>query len=91
MDLNLNFATPTDHLGLNDEVRIISRLFQTVQPVQSTLTMQDGKLMHLCTGMAYGSKMREYEYVKDPEEQLIITEKLVEAGIIGKRFLKRDE
>lgn len=53
--------------------------------------MQDGKLMHLCTGMAYGSKLREYEYVKEPEEQLIITEKLVEAGIVGKRFLKREQ
>ena len=59
--------------------------------MQSTLSMENGKLMHLCTGMAYGSKLREYEYVKEPEEQLIITEKLVEAGIVGKRFLKREQ
>ena len=52
--------------------------------------MENGKLMHLSTGMDYGSKLREYEHVKEPEERLIITEKLVEAGIVGKRFMSRD-
>ena len=53
--------------------------------------MENEKLVHLTTGMAYGDKLREYEHIKQPKEELIITETLLATGIIGKRFFEREK
>ena len=55
--------------------------------------MADNKLIHLTTGMDYGDKVREYEHLrpKEANEELIITEKLVASGVIGKRFFEREK
>lgn len=53
--------------------------------------MDNGKMILHTSGMDYGTKVREYEHITQPDEKLIITEKLVEAGIVGKRFLSREQ
>ena len=80
MDLELNYSGESNHLGFDNE------------PVKSTLKMEQGKLIHLTTGMSYGDKLREYEHLKPKEgnEELVITEKLLASGIIGKRFFERE-
>lgn len=79
MDILLKYDGVTDHLGFQDEL------------VKSDLKVENGILFMKTWGMDYGTKMREFEHKKAEKEELIITEKLIETGIIGKRFFEREQ